>query len=133
MSKSKAIVNDFLNHLRTRDLKNLVSLFANDVKWEIPGNTKEIKWLGIRKSKSDVEDFFTMLWKATEPVAAEIHKILFDGNDVVIKGVFTTEMLETERVVTSVFFIHFVVIEGKITEYTLLEDSYAVSQSLLNN
>lgn len=133
MKKSRTIVKDFLNYLQKRDLKNLVNLFANDVKWEIPGNTKSIKWLGRRKSKSDVEDFFKTLWKETEPVSAEIHKILVDNYDVVIKGVFTTKMLKTEKVITSVFFIHLVVIEGKIIEYTLLEDSYAVSQSLLNN
>ena len=40
-------------------------------------------------------------------------------------------MLATERVVTSIFFIHFIVNNGEIIEYTLLEDSYAVSQSLL--
>lgn len=131
MNTTRTIVNDFLNYLQKRDLKNLVHLFANDVKWEIPGNAKHIKWLGIRKSKLEVEDVFKMLWKATEPLSAEIHKILFDNNDVVIKGVFTTKMLETETVVTSVFFIHFMVSEGEIIEYTLLEDSYAVSQALL--
>lgn len=131
MSTTRTIVNDFLAYLQKRDLENLLNLFANDVKWEIPGNAKHIKWLGIRKSKSEVKDFFKMLWKATEPVSAEIHKILFDSNDVVIKGVFTTKMLETQTVVTSVFFIHFTVSEGEIIEYTLLEDSYAVSQALL--
>jgi len=133
MEMIRTIVNDFLHYLQYRDLQNLVNIFANDVKWEIPGNEKSIKWLGIRESKLEVEEFFKMLWKETEPVSAEIHKILFDSNDAIIKGVFTTKMLETEKVVTSVFFIHFTVSNGKIVEYTLLEDSYAVSKSLLKD
>src|SRR5690606_10273123 len=113
MEMIRTIVNDFLHYLQYRDLQNLVNIFANDVKWEIPGNEKSIKWLGIRESKLEVEEFFKMLWKETEPVSAEIHKILFDSNDAIIKGVFTTKMLETEKVVTSVFFIHFTVSNGK--------------------
>jgi len=40
-------------------------------------------------------------------------------------------MLETGKIVTSPSFIQFVVnADGKIVEYTLLEDSYAVALSL---
>jgi ketosteroid isomerase-like protein len=131
MSRTKDILSDFLRYLQKRDLQNLVNLFANDVKWDIPGNVKDIKWLGERKNIVEIQDVFQTLWKETEPVSAEIHKILVDKTDVIIKGLFTTKMLATGKIVTSVFFIHFTVMEGKIIEYTLLEDSYAVSQSLL--
>ncbi|MGM1430003.1 nuclear transport factor 2 family protein [Sphingobacterium lactis] len=131
MSLTKTILTSFLTHLQNRDLVNLVNLFADNVKWTIPGNEKEIKWLGSRTMKIEIEDFFKMLWKETEPISAEIHKVLFDNDDVIIKGSFTTKMLATEKKVTSIFFIHFMINDGKITEYTLLEDSYAVSQSLI--
>ena len=131
MSITKTILNNFLTHLQNRDLDNLVNLFADNVKWEIPGNCKDIKWLGTRMNKIEIVDFFKMLWKETEPISAEIHKILIENEDVIIKGLFTTKMLATEREVTSIFFIHFIVNNGEIIEYTLLEDSYAVSQSLL--
>lgn len=124
------IVKKFLTHLQHRDLKNIMALFADNVKWEIPGNESAIAWLGRRNNQSEVETFFKLLWEATEPVSAEIHKILFDPTDAIVKGVFTTRMLTTGNIVTSVFFIHFVVREGLIVEYTLLEDSYAVSRSL---
>src|SRR5690606_22838345 len=131
MHTTKEIVNDFLGYLPKRDFKNTIILFAVNVKWEDPGNEKNIKWLGKRKNKQEIETIFKLLWSATEPISAEIHKILIERNDVMIKGDFTTKMLQTEKVVTSVFFIHFVVSNEKIIEYTLLEDSYAVSQSLM--
>ncbi|MGO1242807.1 MAG: nuclear transport factor 2 family protein [Sphingobacterium sp.] len=126
----KTIVNDFLNYMHKRDLKNLINLFAEEVNWEIPGNTRDLKWLGIRKNKSEVESFFELLWKETEPISAEIHKVLFDKDEVILKGVFTTKMLRTDKIVTSIFFIHFKVYNGKIIEYILLEDTYAVSKSM---
>ena len=131
MSTTKTILNNFLTYLQNRDLDNLVNLFADNVKWAIPGNVKDIKWLGTRINRIEIVDFFKMLWKETEPISAEIHKILIENEDVIVKGLFTTKMLATEKVVTSIFFIHFIVNNGKIIEYTLLEDSYAVSQSLL--
>lgn len=126
----KTIVNDFLDYMHKRDLKNLINLFAEEVNWEIPGNTRDLKWLGIRKNKSEVESFFELLWKETEPISAEIHKVLFDKDEVILKGVFTTKMLRTDKIVTSIFFIHFKVYNGKIIEYILLEDTYAVSKSM---
>ncbi|MGO3305081.1 Ketosteroid isomerase-related protein [Sphingobacterium sp. JB170] len=130
MNMIKTIVNDFLNYMHKRDLKNLINLFAEEVNWEIPGNTRDLKWLGIRKNKSEVESFFELLWKETEPISAEIHKVLFDKDEVILKGVFTTKMLRTDKIVTSIFFIHFKVYNGKIIEYILLEDTYAVSKSM---
>lgn len=130
MNMIKTIVNDFLDYMHKRDLKNLINLFAEEVNWEIPGNTRDLKWLGIRKNKSEVESFFELLWKETEPISAEIHKVLFDKDEVILKGVFTTKMLRTDKIVTSIFFIHFKVYNGKIIEYILLEDTYAVSKSM---
>jgi len=133
MSMTRTITNDFLHYLQHRQLNELINLFANDVKWEVPGDVDDIRWLGTRNSKLEIQDLFNTLWQETEPISSKVEKILYDVNDVIIKGVFTTKMLKTERVVTSAFFIHFKVFDYKIVEYTLLEDSYAVSQALVKN
>ncbi|PST82657.1 hypothetical protein C7T94_08325 [Pedobacter yulinensis] len=132
MSNTHAITKDFLHYLQQRNLEKLMNLFADEVKWEIPGDVTNIKWLGVRKNKPEIRDFFEMLWKETEPVSGEIATILYDDHNVIIKGAFTTRMLKTGKVVSSLFFIHFTVLGDKIVEYTLLEDSYAVSQALLD-
>jgi ketosteroid isomerase-like protein len=86
---------------------------------------------GEKKQPSRDKRFFQLLSSSTKPLDAQIHRILVEQDDVIIKGEFTTEMLETGKVVTSPFFIHFVVnADRKIVEYTLLEDSYAVALSL---
>lgn len=131
MDSTRLVVENFLYYMQKRDLKNLVSLFADEVEWQIPGNTADIKWLGKRNFKSEVQNFFISLWSATEPLSAEVSKIFVDNFDVVIIGSFNTRMIETNKTVSSIFFIHFFLDKGKIAKYTLLEDSYAVSKSLM--
>ncbi len=130
MESTKITVADFLAYLQQRDLNSLMNLFSIDIKWNVPGNEQEIAWLGSRESKQEIEEFFKLLWRSTQPVSAEIHRILIEGSQVMIKGEFCTKMLKTNKIVSSVFFIHMVVRYAKIIEYTLLEDSFAVSQSL---
>jgi len=132
MLKTETIVNEFLLQLKNRNLHQLTNLFKNEVKWEIPGNVKEIKWLGRRKTRDEVKEFFELLWASSNAVAAEIHRVIIHDADVIIKGSFTSEMLLTKKSVTSLFFIHMVIIAGQIAEYTLLEDSFAVSESMKN-
>jgi ketosteroid isomerase-like protein len=131
MNTTQTIVEKFLQFLGSRELENLVQLFADNVDWNIPGDTSAATWLGERSSKTEVTDFFRTLWLATESLSAEIHKIFIQQSDVVITGSFVTRMLQTKKVVESIFFIHFTVQDNLIVKYTLLEDSYAVSRSLV--
>lgn len=114
MDSTRLVVENFLYYMQKRDLKNLVSLFADEVEWQIPGNTADIKWLGKRNFKSEVQNFFISLWSATEPLSAEVSKIFVDNFDVVIIGSFNTRMIETNKTVSSIFFIHFFSIKGKL-------------------
>ncbi|MGX1640813.1 nuclear transport factor 2 family protein [Sphingobacterium sp. NPDC055431] len=130
MNKIGEFITDFLRYMQERDLNNLVNLFAEEVKWEVPGDTDRLKWLGVRKNKAEIESFFQLLWAETEPLSAEIQKILADKDEAMIKGEFTSKMLRTNKDVTSIFFIHFKLQNMKIVEYTLLEDSFAVSEAV---
>lgn len=131
MITPKIMADVFLKCLQNRDLHRLVNLFSADLRWDVPGNT-DIKWLGVRNSRLEIKEFFQLLWSSTEPISAEVYKIFVDESDVVITGSFTTKMLKTKKIVSSIFFIHFVVEQGEIIKYTLLEDSYAVSKSLID-
>ena len=130
MNKIGEFITDFLRYMQERDLNNLVNLFAEEVKWEVPGDTDSLKWLGVRKNKAEIESFLQLLWAETEPLSAEIQKILADKDEAMIKGEFTSKMLRTNKDVTSIFFIHFKLQNMKIVEYTLLEDSFAVSEAV---
>ncbi len=71
-----------------------------------------------------------LLWSGTEPLVANVEHIVMQGELAVISGEFTTKMLKTGRIVNSLFSILMRIENGLITKYRLLEDSYAVSESL---
>ena len=62
MSMTRTITNDFLHYLQHRQLNELINLFANDVKWEVPGDVDHIRWLGTRNSKLEIQDLFNTLF-----------------------------------------------------------------------
>ncbi|MFB9055912.1 nuclear transport factor 2 family protein [Mariniflexile ostreae] len=131
MNSVKKITEEFLDYLGKRDLNNLISLFSENIEWEIPGNVEKVDWLGKRSSKDEIKKKFEMLWSATEPLSVRINKIFMEDDEAVIAGAFSTRMLKTNKIVDSIFFIHMVVKDQKIIKYTLLEDSYAVSEALI--
>jgi len=131
--QTQNIVHNYLQLLSQRDLENLTALFADHIDWYVPGNKDRAPWLGKRNCKEDVKAFYELLWENTEAISAQIEHIIVDDNFAVITGDFSTRMLQTNNVVDSLFCIQITVNEGLIVKYRLLEDSYAVSMSLLTS
>lgn len=128
--KTQIVVQQFLQFLSERNLDDLVELFADDVDWDIPGDLEKAAWLGKRSGKNDVREFYELLWINTEPLSAEIEKLLFEENYAAIIGNFETKMLQTGKIVQSFFCIQITLENDLIKKYRLFEDSYAVSQAL---
>lgn len=128
--KTQAIIRQFLQFLTERNLEKLEGLFAEDVDWDIPGDQEKAAWLGKRSSKNDVREFYRLLWSRTEPLSAEIERLLFEENYAIIIGHFETKMLETGKIAKSFFCIQITLEKDLIKKYRLFEDSYAVSQAL---
>lgn len=128
--KIQTIVEHFLQHLQKRELYEIAELFSDSLDWFIPGDVSKAPWLGKRSTKEEVSDFFSMLWKNTEPISAEIYTTLYNMDNCIIAGEFKTKMVQTNKIVQSPFFIHITIENGLIKRYRLLEDSYAVSLSL---
>jgi ketosteroid isomerase-like protein len=127
---TQEITTQFLSALSERNIDAIVNLFADEVDWYIPGNETLAPWLGKRSTRQEVKEFYQLLWQSTLPVAATIDHIFVDGNKAVIAGSFTSKMLQTGAMCTSLFFIHFTVINNQIVRYRLLEDTYEVVKAL---
>lgn len=130
MNNIESIIQKFLKYLTGRELDELSALFSEDIDWYIPGDETKAPWLGKRNSRQEIVDFYKLLWKNTEAVSAEVSNIYIDDTSAIIAGEFSTRMLQTGKVVDSLFFIHLTVENDLIVKYRLLEDSYAVSKAL---
>jgi len=132
-TQTKNIVQHFLQLMAKRKLVELTNLFSEKIDWYIPGNIEKALWLGRRNSKEEVKEFYELLWKNTVPVSAQIDKIFVDANNAIITGEFSTKMVQTNKIVDSLFCIQITFENDLIVKYRLLEDSHAVSVALTNS
>jgi uncharacterized protein len=129
-ASTRATVDAFLAALAAGTPEQIAALFADQVDWYIPGNQVLAPWLGQRQTRGEVAAFFRLLRANVEPLRADVHQILVDGEAAIVAGEFASRMLATGKVVESLFFIQLTVQRGQIARYRLLEDSYAVVEAL---
>ena len=73
--------------------------------WYIQGNTDEIPWIGKRSKKSEVKNFYEILWNEASEMEAILDHIFIDGNKAVITGGFSSIMTKTGNKFQSLFCI----------------------------
>jgi ketosteroid isomerase-like protein len=128
--QTRKVISDFYQALADRELETLIHLFSEKVDWDIPGNEELAPWLGKRKNRQEIEEFFKLLWKSIEPISAQIDHILVEGDFAVVTGEFSSRMLRSGQVYASMFSAHFTVKEANIVRYRLQEDSYGLVEAL---
>ena len=133
MQQTKNLLEKFSESIQARDLEKILELFADEVDWDVPGDRETVPWLGKRKFKPEVKQFYELLWRSTEPISSRIERVLIDGSDAVIVGSFRSKMLATGVTVDSPFFSNMRIGAGRITKYTLLEDSYAIAKAMIKH
>lgn len=130
MNNTQSTVQQFLQYVSQQDLNKLLPLFSDSVDWHVAGDEANVSWLGRRKNRQEVTNFYQTLWKNTEPVFVNVDNIFIDGEKAVIAGDFSIKMLQTNEVVDSAFFIQMTIKDGQIVKYRFLEDSHAVAVAL---
>ncbi|WP_316811632.1 nuclear transport factor 2 family protein [Pedobacter heparinus] len=129
-AQTRNIVHQFYQALANQELDQLLHLFSEQPDWDVPGNQELAPWLGKRSSRKEIRDFFVLLWQSIEPVSAEIDHVLAEGDFAVVTGEFSSVMLRTGEIYSSIFSAHFTVLDGKIIRYRLQEDSYGLVEAL---
>ena len=130
MKTSKELAQDYLKNLSERNLDQLTNMFSENVDWYIPGDADKAPWLGRLTTRDKVKSFYEMLWANTEPVSANVYELMANDKTAVITGEFTTKMLQTGKMLNSLFCIQMNFESEKIVWYRLLEDSLAVAEAL---
>lgn len=127
---TRQVVETFFQRLATGEPEELTALLAEEIDWLIPGDTMVAPWVGRRSTRDGVADYLRRLRANVEPLRAEVQHVLVDGELAIAVGEFASRMRPTGNVVESIFFAQFVVRDGHIVRYRLLEDSQAVVAAL---
>lgn len=110
----------------------IASLFSEDIDWDIAGDVDRVPWIGRRKGRTGVADFFRDLRKWIEPVRFNIRSTVIDGEEAVTVGELVSRVKSTGATIESEFAINFTVRtqDALIIRYRLFEDSFAVARAV---
>lgn len=128
--ETRTIVEDFYNKTALGDVNGIVGLMADDVEWEIPGNEDLASWVGLKKGKNGVNEFYTLLNENTKNLIFRVDELLVNGQHAVAVGYVSTIMLKTNKIFNSCFMAHFTVSDKHITKYFFAEDSFRLTKAL---
>ena len=107
----------------------LAEMFSEDVDWFIAGDTERAPWVGRRRGRAGVVEFFTLFARGVQPLRLDLEEPLVSGERAVVLGAFDSLLTASGRVVSSEGAIVMHVRDGRIVRYRILEDSFAVSQT----
>ncbi|MER7684118.1 DUF2255 family protein [Streptomyces sp. NPDC097610] len=97
-----ATVEAYFEALGARDRERILSHFAPDATWTIPGDPALTPWAGTRTGPEEIRQSLTAFFAAVEPLAFELQMIL-----------------------------RFTVADGLITDYRVFEDSLGITRTHL--
>lgn len=129
-TQTRNIVNNFYDIQFGRTEGNLEDLFAEEIDWDLPGNTEKFEWVGKRTKKNQVGEFFKLLYANVEPEKFEIDFIAVKGENATVVGELSSKILKYDKVFTTEFVVIFKVVNGKIVKFHLLEDGYKLNEEM---
>lgn len=105
-------------------------MFAENLRFEIQGDTGVLPWVGEKTGRQSVIDFFREVPLLTETVKFEVEDIFGSAERAVIVGELATRIKSPGTVFKTQFAIILTISDGLIARYQMLEDSFALSRSV---
>ncbi|UUV32571.1 nuclear transport factor 2 family protein [Amycolatopsis roodepoortensis] len=130
--RTRSTLDEFFRRMSTGDTDGATELFADNVTWDIPGATELVPWIGPRRNRAEIREFFELLDKGLVKDRFDVERVLVDGPHAVAIGRLRSTIRSTGKVIQTAFTIEFEVNDdGLITKYLLLEDSWHVANAVL--
>jgi hypothetical protein len=107
----------------------IVELFAEEMTWDIPGDTSAFPWIGRQSGTQAVVSFLAETTEKLERIRLDVDEVLASDERAVVLGRLASKVRRTSKVVDTAFAIILAISEGRITRFQMLEDSFAVSQA----
>ena len=111
------------------DPAQLATHFAEDVDWYIPGDLDTVPWIGRKRGRAGVAEFYRQLKELVVSEKFEVRRVVADGNRCVVLGGLITRVRATGSRIESEFAFDIEVRDGLITRYHMFEDTWAVSNA----
>jgi len=128
--QTRKVVENFYDIQFGRTEGNIEDLFAEEIDWDLPGNKAKFEWVGKRKTKKEVKEFFTELYRNVQSEKFDIDFISVKGENATVVGELSSKILQYDKLFKTEFVVIFKVVNGKIVKYHFLEDSYSLNEEM---
>ncbi len=107
--------------------ETLLAMFAESLAFEIPGDPKAFPWMGRSTGRAGVAHLLDGLRRLLVLEGFVVNDILAGERRAVVLGDLASRVVATGKLIETPFAIVLTIADGKIAEFLMLEDSFAVS------
>ncbi|WP_033318185.1 nuclear transport factor 2 family protein [Streptomyces yerevanensis] len=130
-SEAILTVEAYFEALGARDMERILSRFAPDATWTIPGDPALTPWAGHRTGPKDIEQSLTAFFAAVDPLVFELQTMVEADGRVLVPGRYASRFRPSGQVLESEMILRFTVADGLITDYRVFEDSLGITRTCL--
>lgn len=130
-SEAILTVEAYFDALGTREMERILSHFAPDATWTIPGDPALTPWAGRRTGPEEIRQSLTAFFAAVEPLAFELQTMVEADGRVLAPGRYASRFRPSGQVLESEMILRFTVADGLITDYRVFEDSLGITRTCL--
>lgn len=130
-SEAILTVEAYFDALGTREMERILSHFAPDATWTIPGDPALTPWAGRRSGPEEIRQSLTEFFAAVEPLAFELRTMVEADGQVLAPGRYASRFRPSGQVLESEMILRFTVTDGLITDYRVFEDSLGITRTCL--
>ncbi|KAF1070508.1 MAG: hypothetical protein GAK45_00759 [Pseudomonas citronellolis] len=111
--------------------EQIAELFSEDIDWYIAGDLARVPWIGRKKGRAGVAEFYQQIREQVTSERFEVSAILGDDQRAVALGSLASRVNATGKLIETEFAFD-IRTEGElIVRCHMLEDSHAVAQALI--
>lgn len=103
----------------------LLNELTDDIVWTSPGPADILPWVGVRKGKGEVADFFTLVNEHIEFEEFEPRQFIAENDKVVTLGYWESKSRKTGRTSKSNWAMVFTFRNGKVCNFEEYADTWA--------
>jgi uncharacterized protein len=128
LEQNTTLARDAYAAFQRGDIAALLNLLTEDVSWFLPGPKEVVPFLGLRRGRDQVKQFFSSLADSQEPEQFEPSQFIAQGDQVVSLGHYRWRVKSTGRKFEADFAHVFTIRNGKISGF----HEYADTQACVN-